>query len=47
MKSSNYLIDEQIPSEWYLISLMECLKKLPEDYKLNEFQKLFDELKTE
>ena len=47
MKSSNYLIDGKIPSEWYLVSLMECLKKLPNDYKVNEYKKLFEELTTE
>ena len=44
MKSSNYLIDGKIPSDWYLVSLMECLKKLPNEYKINEYKKLFDEL---
>ena len=44
MKSSNFLIDGTIPSEWYLISLIECLKKLPDEYKENKYQKLFDEL---
>ena len=47
MKSSNYLINEQIPSEWYLISLMGYLRKLPDDYKFNEYKKLFKELNTE
>jgi hypothetical protein len=47
MVSSNYLIDGTIPSEWYLISLMECLKKLPEDYKNNEYKKLFEELTSD
>ena len=28
MKSSNFLIDGKIPSEWYLFSLIECLKKI-------------------
>ena len=47
MKSSNFLIDGKIPSEWYLFSLIECLKKLPDDYKKDEYQKLFDELTIE
>ena len=47
MKSSNFLIDGKIPSEWYLFSLIEFLKKLPDDYKNNEYQKLFDELTLE
>ena len=47
MKASNYFVDGSIPSEWYLISLMECLKKLPDDYKNNEYAKLFEELASE
>ena len=47
MKSSNYLIDGTIPSEWFTLSLMECLRKLPEEYKLNEYEKLFAELTLE
>ena len=47
MKSSNYLIDGTIPSEWYLISLIECLKKLPDEYKNDEYNKLFGELTYE
>ena len=47
MKSSNYLIDGTIPSEWYLISMRECLKKLPDEYKNNEYEKLFEELTSE
>ena len=46
MKSS-YLIDGSIPSEWYLKSLTECLKKLPDEYISNEYEKLFEELTLE
>ena len=44
MKSSNYCIDGTIPSDWYCVTLMECLKKLPDEYKINEYEKLFNEL---
>jgi len=47
MKSSNYLIDGTIPSDWYLLSLMQYLKKIPEEYKENDFEKLFVELTEE
>ena len=47
MKSSNYLIDGKIPSEWFTLSLMGSLKKLPEEYKINEYEKLFSELTSE
>ena len=41
---SNYCIDGTIPSDWYCVTLMECLKKLPDEYKVNEYEKLFNEL---
>jgi len=47
MKSSNYLIDGTIPSEWYIKSLMEYLKKLPDEYKENDYEKLYKELTDE
>ena len=47
MKSSNYLIDGTIPSEWYVVSLLEYLKKIPDDYKENDYEKLFAELTEE
>ena len=47
MKSSNFLIDGTIPSEWYLVSLIQYLKKLPEEYKKNDYEKLYDELNEE
>ena len=47
MKSSNFLIDNKIPSEWYVSSLLECLKKLKQDYKQNDYEKLFNELINE
>ena len=47
MKSSNFLIDNNIPSEWYISALIECLRKLPQEYKNNDYEKLFNELKNE
>ena len=47
MKSSNFLIDGNIPSEWYISALIDCLKKLPYEYKENDYQKLYEELKIE
>ena len=47
MKSSNFLIDGSIPSEWYLVSLIQYLKKLPEEYKKNDYEKLYSELNEE
>ena len=44
MKSSNYVIDGSIPSEWYVDSLFECLKLLPEDFKKNDYENLYNSL---
>ena len=41
MKSSNYIIDGSIPSEWYVDSLFECLKLLPQDLQNNDFENLY------
>ena len=47
MKSSNFAVDNSIPSMWYINSLLNHLNKLPEEYKRNDFNKLFEELKSD
>ena len=47
MKSTNFVIDGDIPSEWYVSSLLEHLKRLPNDYINDEYKKLLSELKEE
>ena len=47
MKSTNYVVDEGIPSEWYIGLLLENLKKLPEEYKENDYEKLYEELEKD
>ena len=44
MKSSNFVMDGSIPSEWYVDSLFECLKLLPKDYQKNDYEKLYHSL---
>ena len=40
-----FIIDNNnIPSIWYINSLLDHLNKIPEDYKKNDFKKIFDEL---
>ena len=41
------LNNNTIPSIWYINSLLEYLNKMPEDYKENDFEKLFNELKED
>ena len=47
MKSTDFVVDETIPSEWYIGRLFEYLKKLglrgdirPENMKIEDFAKL-------
>ena len=44
MKSSNFVIDGSIPSEWYVDSLFECLKLLPQDLQNNDYENLYNSL---
>ena len=47
IKSSNYVVDDSIPSEWYVDSLLDYLKKIPDDLKKNDFEKLYDEIEED
>ena len=47
MKSSDFVIDGSIPSEWYVISLLEYLQKLPKNLTDNEFEILFKEMEND
>ena len=47
MKSSNFVIDGSIPSEWYVNSLIKYLKKLDENMANNEYELLFKEMESE
>ena len=47
MKSSNFVIDGSIPSEWYVNSLIEYLKKLPKNFTNNEYELLFNDMEND
>ena len=47
MKSSNFVVDGSIPSEWYVKSLFEYLKKIPEDLTMNDCEKLYNEIEKD
>ena len=47
MKSSDFVIDGSIPSEWYVNSLMEYLKKLPPILTDNEYEILFKDMEND
>ena len=46
MKSSNFVVDGSIPSEWYVSSLLEYLQKIPEELTRNDCERLYDEIET-
>ena len=45
MSLPNFILSNNtIPSTWYINSILEYLNKIPEEYKKNDFKKLFTEL---
>ena len=46
MKISNFVIDDTIPSEWYVDSLLEYFKKIPKDMMENDFDKLLRQIES-
>jgi hypothetical protein len=47
VKSSDFVIDGSIPSEWYVSSLLEYLKKLPPELSKNDCEELYNELEKD
>ena len=47
IKSSNNIADNSIPSEWYIDSLLEYLKMIPNELTNNDFEKLYIEIENE
>ena len=46
IKLNNYMIDETIPTQWYLNSLLESLKNIPQKYVDNDFELLYNEIES-
>ena len=46
MKISNFVIDGSIPSEWYVDSLLEYLKKIPADLTINDCDVLYRQIES-
>ena len=45
MALPNFILNNNtIPSTWYINSLLDYLNKIPQEYKNNEYEKLFNEL---
>jgi len=47
MQSSNFVVDGTIPSEWYISSLFEYLKKIPDNLTKNDFENLYNEIEND
>jgi len=47
MKSSNFVVDESIPSEWYVISLLEYLEKIPSNLTENDCEELYNQIEND
>ena len=45
--NSNFNINDSIPLEWYINSLLEYLKIIPDEYIKNDFEKLYEEIENE
>ena len=47
LKSSDLLKDEKIPTQWYINSIIEYLKKLPQTLIENDYSELFKQLEED
>ena len=47
MKSSNFVVDDSIPFDWYLKSLLEYLQKIPEHLTKNDCEELYNEIEND
>ena len=47
IKSSDFVIDGSIPSEWYVSSLFEYLKKIPEELTRNDCKELYNQIEQD
>ena len=47
MSLPNFILNNNtIPSIWYINSILDYLNKIPEDYRKNDYEKLFNELRN-
>ena len=45
--SSGFFIDETVPTDWYINTLLDYINKIPEEYSENDYQLLYKELEEE
>ena len=46
-KSNNYIINDSIPTQWFLNSLFENLEKIPQNYIDNDYELLLNEIEKD
>ena len=47
LKSNEFVIDNTLPYEWYVNSLLEYLKKIPKELTENDYELLYKELEQD
>ena len=47
IESDNYIVDDSIPTQWYLNCLFEYMKKIPQKYKDNDYELLYNEIEND
>ena len=47
LKSCDLLKDEKIPTQWYINSIIECLKKIPQNLIENDYSELYRQLEED
>ena len=47
IKSSDFVIDGSIPSEWYVSSLFEYLKKIPDNLTKDDCRELYNQIEND
>ena len=47
LKSSNFVVDGKIPMEWYATSLIQYLDKIPQEFRNNNYELLFNDIEND
>ena len=47
LKTSEFVLDNSLPYEWYVKSFLECLNHLPQNLVLNDYHLFYEEIKKE
>ena len=47
LKSSNFVVDGKIPMEWYATSLIQYLDKIPQEFRYNNYELLFNDIEKD